>query len=106
MHLCTYLFYKRFRDSVNVDKLCNGQLCPRRWHYGLLVIHAWTPNSKNSITADHVVYNFIRLNELEKYVEESNTGRNFAADSVLKSKGKICKMLFLVKKLEFNVLYY
>lgn len=79
----------RFRESVNVDALCNGRLCPRRWHFGLLVIHAWTPNVKNSITADHVMYNFVRIKELEKFGEENDKdspGKQFASDSVLKPK--------------------
>ena len=60
-------------------------------HFGLLVIHAWTPNSKNSITADHVVYNFVRLKELEKNDDldaaENVHEKNLAIDSVLTPKG-------------------
>ena len=60
-------------------------------HFGLLVIHAWTPNSKNSITADHVVYNFVRLKELEKNDDldaaENAHEKNLAIDSVLTPKG-------------------
>ena len=85
------IILKRFRESVNVDGLCNGRLCPRRMHFGLLVIHAWTPNSKNSITADHVVYNFVRLKELEKNDDldaaENAHEKNLAIDSVLTPKG-------------------
>ena len=86
-----WVILKRFRESVNVDGLCNGRLCPRRMHFGLLVIHAWTPNSKNSITADHVVYNFVRLKELEKNDDldaaENAHEKNLAIDSVLTPKG-------------------
>ena len=45
---------------------------------------------KNSITADHVAYNFVRLEELEKLVPSSDSnfpGRQLALDSVLRSKG-------------------
>ena len=60
-------------------------------YFGLLVIHAWTPNSKNSITADHVVYNFVRLKELEKNDDldaaENAHEKNLAIDSVLTPKG-------------------
>ena len=70
--------------------MCNGRLCPRRLHFGLLVIQAWTPNLRNSITSDHVVYNFVRLEELERLVDikrKEVPGKQRALDSVLKLKG-------------------
>lgn len=42
-----------------IDQLCQGNLCPRRKVEGLIVIHGWTPHARNTITADHVAYNFI-----------------------------------------------
>ena len=81
----------RFRESVNLDSLCNGRLCPRRLHYGLLIVHAWTPNIKNSITADHVAYNFVRLEELEKLAAIGSCnvpGKHLALDTVLRTRGK------------------
>ena len=83
---------------MNVDKLCNGRLCPRRWHFGLVVIHAWTPNMKNSITSDHVVYNFVRLEDLEQCVEGSDcavSGKLTAINSVLKPKGRILNTFYI-----------
>ena len=82
----------RFRESVDVDGLCNGRLCPRRFHFGLLIVHAWTPNLKNSITADHVAYNFVRLEELEKILPTNKNdlpGKILALDTVLKTRGII-----------------
>ena len=83
-------YFNRFRESVDVDVLCNGRLCPRRLHYGLLIIHAWTPNIKNSITADHVAYNFVRLEELERLLPTNKNdlpGKQLALDTVLKTRG-------------------
>ena len=79
---------------MNVDALCNGRLCPRRLHFGLLIIHAWTPHLKNSITADHVAYNFVRLEELERLTENGDKkipGKQRAIDTVLKTKGNLIR---------------
>ena len=43
--------------------LCRGHLCPERPIPGLVVIHAWTPSKMNRITADHVAYNFLTLED-------------------------------------------
>jgi hypothetical protein len=95
------IFKYRFRESVNVDALCNGRLCPRRLHFGLLIIHAWTPHSKNSITADHVAYNFVRLEDLERFPENGEIrlpGKQRAIDSVLRAKGTLINDFDLIKK--------
>ena len=99
----------RFRESVDLDSLCNGRLCPRRLHYGLLIVHAWTPNIKNSITADHVAYNFVRLEELEKLTAIGNSnapGKHLALNTVLRTRGKCFLNWCFDKNLNYIISIY